>query len=101
MHAKDLLLGPAKYFKNGRDYIKRSAGPIASGIKMGGRIEPIMIKDSVFYLNKEDESDIIFEEQYNKLSAKKRNNMMKLIEQMLHHLFYLKMEKILKVYLVE
>ena len=72
MHAKDLLLGPAKYFKNGRDYIKRSAGPIASGIKMGGRIEPIMIKDSVFYLNKEDESDIIFEEQYNKLSAKKK-----------------------------
>ena len=72
MHAKDLLLGPAKYFKNGRDYIKRSAGPIASGIKMGGRIEPIMIKDSVFYLNKEDESDIIFEEQYNKLPNKKK-----------------------------
>ena len=52
--------------------LKGQLGFIASGIKMGGRIEPIMIKDSVFYLNKEDESDIIFEEQYNKSSAKKK-----------------------------
>ena len=46
-YAKDLLIGPAQYFKNTKDYVKRAVGSVAMHVALGSdfRIEPIMLKD--------------------------------------------------------
>ena len=47
-YAKDLFIGPKKYYKPGfSDYIKRAAGSVAMSVGIGSdvRLEPIMLKD--------------------------------------------------------
>ena len=54
-YAKDLFIGPKKYFKNTGDYIKRSAGSVAMHVGLGDnvRIEPIMLNDVMMHVHPE------------------------------------------------
>ena len=63
-YAKDLFIGPKEYFKNTRDYIKRSAGAVAMHVGLGNvRLEPIMVKDVMKGdVNRTDASSFILPE---------------------------------------